>query len=135
MTRVLPFAAVALLYLGASAYGADPQGAAVPHEPTPGAPADAKSGATPPQAGGGDQDVLAQCGDRIKAAGQSAGNPAAIQEDPDAHAQRVRAVVKRYVAEEPHKTKNGKGCLALADQAHELLASATDQQPASGSSR
>jgi len=85
--------------------------------------------------------VLAQCGDRIKAAGQSAGNPAAIQEDPDAHAHahahahRVRAVVKLYVAEELHKTKNGKGCLALADQARELLASATDQQPASGSSR
>jgi len=132
----LPFAAAALLCLGAAAYAADPEGAAVPHESTPDAPPDAKSGAMPPQASAGaDEHALARCGDQIKAEGRSAGNPAVVQEDPGAHAQRVRAAVKLYVAEELHKTKNGIGCLALADQAHELLAGSTDQQPASGNSR
>lgn len=37
-------------------------------------------------------------------------------------------VVKLYVAEELAKTKNGKGCLVLAGQARELLASS--DQPA-----
>lgn len=126
----LPLLATALLCLGAPAYAANPQGAAVPHEPSAGAPSDAKSGAAPPQAGGGDQ--VAQCGEQIKSESQAAGNPAAVDEDAAAHERRVRAVVKLYVAEQLHKTKNGKGCLAVADQATQLLAG--EPQPSSGSS-
>ena len=129
----LPMLAVLLLCLAAPAYAADPQGAAVPHEPAPGAPSDAKSGVAPPQASNADQQV-AQCGERVKAESEAAGNPSAVDEDAAAHDRRVRAVVKLYVAEELHKTKNGKGCLAAAEQAKELLA-AGEQQPASGSTR
>jgi hypothetical protein len=132
--HLLTLTAAALLGLGAAAYAEGPQGAAVPHEPLPDAPSDAKSGSPSPQAAAGDEQMLARCGDELKASSRTAGNPASVQEQPDAHAQRVRAVVKLYVAEELAKTKNGKGCLALADQARELLAS-TDQPAASGSSR
>ncbi|HEX7969646.1 MAG TPA: hypothetical protein VF502_15600 [Stellaceae bacterium] len=128
----LPLLAALLLCLAAPAYAEDPQGAAAPHEPNPGAPSDAKSGAAPPRASGDQQ--VAQCGERIKAESQAAGNPASVDEDAAAHERRVRAVVKLYVAEELQKTKNGKGCLAAADAAKELLA-AGEQEPASGSTR
>lgn len=128
----LPLLPVLVLCLAVPAYAEDPQGAAAPHEPNPGAPSDAKSGVALPQASNADHQV-AQCGEQIKAESQAAGNPAAIDEDADAHNRRVRAVVKLYVAEEMHKTKNGKGCLAAADAAKELLA-AGEPQPSSGSS-
>jgi hypothetical protein len=114
---------------GARAAG-DPQGAAVPHEPNPDAPADARSGATPPQGGADAQ--AAQCGERIKAESQTAGNPADVREDAAAHERRVRAVVKLFVAEELHKTNNGKACLAKVDEAQQLLAG--EPPPSTGSS-
>jgi hypothetical protein len=124
------FAAALLFCSAAGVRAADPQGAAVPHEPNPDAPADARSGVAPPQ-GGSDAEV-AQCGERIKAGSQIAGNPADFQEDAAAHERRVRAVVKLFVAEQLHKTKNGKACLANAEEAQQLLAG--EPQPSSGSS-
>ncbi len=132
MKPSLPVLAVLLLSLAAPAYAEGPQGAAVPHEPTPDAPSDAKSGSTPPRAGNPDPQ-LAQCSERIREESQAAGNPAAIAEDAAAHARRIRAVVRLYVAAELEKTKNGKGCLAQADTAKQLLA-ADEPQPSSGSS-
>ena len=129
-TRVL-FVVPLLLCLAANARAAgDPQGAAVPHEPNPDAPADARSGVTPPQAGADAQ--VAQCGERIKSESQTAGNPADVREDAAAHERRVRAVVKLFVAEQLHKIKNGKACLAKADEAQQLLAG--EPPPSSGSS-
>ena len=129
--HVLLAAALLLCFAAGARAAGDPQGAAVPHEPNPDAPADAKSGVTPPQAGGGDAEV-AQCGERIKAESQTAGNPADIREDAAAHERRVRAVVKLFVAEQLHKTKNGKACLANAEEAQQLLAG--EPPPSSGSS-
>lgn len=132
MKPKLPLLAVVALCLAAPAYAEDPQGAAAPHETNPGAPSDAKSGAPTPQASNPDQQ-LAQCGERVKAESQAAGNPSAVDEDAAAHDRRVRAVVKLYVAQELQKTKNGKGCLAATDAAKQLLA-AGEPQSTSGSS-